>query len=180
VAKTQRHTTTVCICRAVLYLIMWLGGESVDNSVGKPVGNKHVHLLKLSVGSESIDQMTDWQRHRSQQVADGQYYHLTRMWPKRVDEILNGGSIYWVIKGEISARQRIIRFDEKIGADGIRRCGIVLNHEVIPTVTALKRPFQGWRYLTPQDAPADLPKGRAQEEALPLELNRALADIGVL
>jgi hypothetical protein len=160
--------------------MLWLGGESVDNSVGKPVSKKYINLMKLSVGSESVEQMVEWQRHRSQQVADGQYYHLTRMWPKRVDEVLNGGSIYWVIKGEISARQRIIRFDEKIGADGIRRCGIVLDHDVIPTATALRRPFQGWRYLTPEDAPADLGKSHSNEDALPVELNRALAEIGVL
>lgn len=160
--------------------MMWLRGESVDKHVGKPVSNKTVHLIKLSVGTENIDQLIEWQRHRSQQVADGQYYHLTRMWPKRVDELLNGGSIYWVIKGEISARQRILRFDEKIGADGIRRCGIVLDHDVIPTATALRRPFQGWRYLTPEDAPGDLSQGHAKEEALPMELNRALAEIGVL
>ncbi len=160
--------------------MMWLGGESVDKMVGKPVGNKFVNLMKLSVGTESVEQMIEWQRHRSQQVEDGQYYHQTRMWPKRADEILNGGSIYWVIKGELRARQRIIRFDEKIGSDGIRRCGIVLDHEVIPTVSTLRRPFQGWRYLTSQDAPADLPRGRNQEEALPDELNRALAEIGLL
>ncbi len=148
--------------------------------MGKAVNKDIVHLVKLSVGTESIEQMLDWQRHRSRQVADGQYYHLTRMWPKRVEEILNGGSIYWVIKGEITARQRILRFDEKIGADGIRRCGIVLDAEVIPTVNALRRPFQGWRYLAPADAPADLSKGSKQDDALPVELNRALAEIGVL
>jgi hypothetical protein len=144
------------------------------------VSKNFVHLIKLSVGTESIEQLIAWQAHRAEQARDGLYYHVTRMWPKREDEIVNGGSIYWVIKGEISARQKIIRLDEKTGADGIRRCGIVLEPEVIPTVAALKRPFQGWRYLAPADAPADLPKGRAQEQALPLELNRALADIGVL
>lgn len=144
------------------------------------MNKKTIHLIKLSVGTESIEQLTEWQRQRSQQVVEGQYYHLTRMWPKRVDELLNGGSIYWVIKGEICARQRILRFDEKIGADSIRRCGIVLDHNIIPTAAALRRPFQGWRYLTPQDAPADLSKGHAQEETIPMELNRALAEIGVL
>lgn len=160
--------------------MMWLGGESVDKAVGKPVGNKFVNLIKLSVGTENIEQLAAWQNHRASLAKDGLYYHQTRMWPKREAEIINGGSIYWVIKGEISARQRIIRLDEKIGTDGIRRCGIVLEPTVIPTVAALKRPFQGWRYLTPEDAPADLPLGRASEEALPIELNRALADIGVL
>lgn len=152
----------------------------MGKSVGKPVSNKTVHMMKLSVGTESIEQLMQWQAQRAVQSPGRQYYHQTRMWPKRVDEILNDGSIYWVIKGEICARQRIIRFDEKIGADGIRRCGIVLNHEVVPTATALRRPFQGWRYLKPEDAPADLAHGRGTEDALPVELNRALAEIGVL
>jgi len=160
--------------------MMWLMGESVDKVVGNSVSNKFVHLVKLSVGTENIEQLEAWQRLRAAQAKDGLYWHQTRMWPKREAELINGGSIYWVIKGEISARQRIIRLDEKTGADGIRRCGIVLDTEVIPTVTALKRPFQGWRYLAPEDAPADLTKGRASEEALPVDLSRALADIGVL
>lgn len=147
----------------------------VDRSVGK-----FVNLIKLSVGTESVEQLIDWQRHRSRQIENSEYYHLTRMWPKREAEILNGGSIYWVIKGEIAARQRILRLDEKFGADGIRRCGIVLHCEIIPTVTALRRPFQGWRYLAPEDAPADLSKGRSGETAMPAELSRALADIGVI
>lgn len=160
--------------------MMWLKTESVDKVVGNPVSNKTVHLIKLSVGTESIDQLIAWQKQRAAQSPGGQYYHQTRMWPKREPEILNGGSIYWVIKGEISARQRILRLDEKIGSDGIRRCGIVLDPEVVPTVAALRRPFQGWRYLTPEDAPADLAKGSNQEQSLPIELNRALAEIGVL
>jgi len=144
------------------------------------MNQKTVNLIKLSVGTESIEQLTQWQRHRAAQLPNNQYYHPTRMWPKREAELLNGGSIYWVIKGEISARQRIIRLDEKIGEDGIRRCGIVLDPEVIPTVSALKRPFQGWRYLAVEDAPVDLPHGRSQEEAIPVELSRALAEIGVI
>lgn len=152
----------------------------MDKSVGNPVSNKTVNLMKLSVGTESVEQLIAWQKHRAALSPHGQYYHQTRMWPKREAEIINGGSIYWVIKGEISARQRIIRLDEKIGEDGIRRCGIVLDPEVVPTVTALRRPFQGWRYLTVEDAPKDLSGTRAQEDALPVELNRALAEIGVL
>ncbi len=159
---------------------MWLIGESVDNSVGKSMSKNFVHLIKLSVGTESIDKLVEWQQMRAKKTTDGLCFHTTRMWPKREAEILAGGSIYWVIKGEIAARQKLIRFDEVIGEDGIRRCSFILDAEVVPTVTALKRPFQGWRYLKPEDAPADLPKGRINEEALPVELNLALAEIGVL
>jgi hypothetical protein len=101
------------------------------------------------------------------------------MWPKRADAILNGGSLYWVFKGVILARQRILGLEERVGGDGIARCAIVLDAEVIRTEGAPRRPFQGWRYLLAQDAPRDLPKGRAREETLPAPLARALAEIGL-
>ena len=142
--------------------------------------DKHVHLIKLSVGSESIDSLIDWQTRRSKQRKGGRYYHVTRMWPRREAEVLAGGSIYWVIKGEVLCRQRILGFEEKIGQDGIRRCGIVLDDEIVRVAPALKRPFQGWRYLDPDDAPPDLRPGREGDSALPSELDRALAEIGVL
>ncbi|WP_281996091.1 DUF1489 family protein [Ruegeria faecimaris] len=142
--------------------------------------DKYVNLIKLSVGSESVDTLIAWQESRMPLYEDGLQRHVTRMWPKREAEILNGGSIYWVIKGVVQCRQRILRMDEVIGDDGIRRCAIILDPEVHRTQNALKRPFQGWRYLKPEDTPADLPKTRAQDDALPDDLNRALADIGVL
>ena len=140
----------------------------------------HVHLVKLSVGSENVESLADWQATKRAQTPEGLPRHVTRMWPRREAEVLNGGSIYWVIKGAIQCRQRILRLDEYIGQDGINRCAIVLDPELIRTQTSLKRPFQGWRYLPVSDAPPDLPKGRAAEEPLPVELNRALAEIGVL
>lgn len=139
-----------------------------------------VNLIKLSVGSETIDDLAAWQATKRAQTAEGLPRHVTRMWPKREAEILNGGSIFWVIKGVIQCRQKIIRLDEVIGADGIRRCAIVSEPEIIRTQTSLKRPFQGWRYLKAEDAPPDLPAGRTAEEPLPVELNKALAEIGVL
>ena len=141
---------------------------------------KTVHLVKLSVGSESPETLASWQEANKARFPDGLLRHVTRMWPKREAEILNGGSIYWVIKGSIQCRQRILRLDEVIGSDGIRRCAIVLEPEVQLTQAALKRPFQGWRYLKVEDAPADLPANRANDDVLPDELNRALAEIGVL
>ena len=139
-----------------------------------------INLIKLSVGTESVEDLQAWHRNVRAQGGDGLPRHVTRMWPKREKEILNGGSIYWVIKGVIQCRQRILRLDEVIGHDGIRRCAIVLEPELIRTVQATKRPFQGWRYLKPEDSPADLPERRENEEALPPELAGALADIGVL
>ena len=139
-----------------------------------------IHLIKLSVGSETVEDMIAWQATRRAQTDDGLPRHITRMWPKRESEILNGGSIYWVIKGIILCRQPILRLDEVIGADGIRRCAIVLKPGLIRTTHAPKRAFQGWRYLKPQDAPLDMKEGREQEDVLPASLAGALADIGVL
>ena len=141
---------------------------------------QHIHLIKLSVGTESVEDLADWHRTKRAQGPDGLPRHVTRMWPKRADEILNGGSIYWVIKGVIQGRQRVLRFDEVIGSDGIRRCAIVLDSDLIRTSQALKRPFQGWRYLSPADAPRDMTKGRENDDTLPNDLSAALADIGVL
>lgn len=139
-----------------------------------------VHLIKLSVGSDSVESRMQWQASAQAKGPDGLPRHVTRMWPKRAGELLNGGSIYWVIQGLVQCRQRILRLDEVTRADGIRRCAIVLDPEVIRTTTAPKRPFQGWRYLPAGDAPADLPKTRQSEEPLPAELSAALADIGVI
>ena len=126
-----------------------------------------------------MSDMTAWQSDKRAQGPDGLPRHVTRMWPKREAELLSGGSIYWVIKGSLACRQRIERLDEVIGSDGIRRCAIVLDPELIRIVPTLKRPFQGWRYLNPADAPMDLPKGRESEEALPASLSAALAEIGI-
>ncbi|MCP9482773.1 DUF1489 domain-containing protein [Shimia sp. CNT1-13L.2] len=138
-----------------------------------------VNLIKLSVGSESVDTLAEWQASRVAQSEDGLPRHVTRMWPKRESEILQGGSIYWVIKGVIQCRQKILRLDEVIGADGIRRCAIVLDPQLVRTETALRRPFQGWRYLKPEDSPADLSDARKQDDDIPVELAAALAEIGV-
>lgn len=138
-----------------------------------------LHLQKLSVGTETVAGLALWQATKRAQTEDGYPRHVTRMWPKRAEELLDGGSIFWVFKGMIQCRQRILRLDEVIGGDGIRRCAIVLAPEVTKVVPTLKRPFQGWRYLKPEDAPIDLPQGRDSEEALPASLSAALAEIGV-
>ncbi|MGV6802731.1 MAG: DUF1489 family protein [Ruegeria sp.] len=142
--------------------------------------DKYINLVKLSVGSESVDSLIAWQNNYRLRFDDGLPRHVTRMWPRRESEILNGGSIFWVVKGVIQCRQYILRLDEVIGQDGIRRCAIVLDPQVHRTQGAQKRPFQGWRYLKPEDSPPDLPESRAQDDALPEGLNRALAEIGVL
>ncbi|MEM7471214.1 MAG: DUF1489 domain-containing protein [Pseudomonadota bacterium] len=138
-----------------------------------------VNLIKLSVGTETIEGLQDWQDSPRPKGHDGLPRHVTRMWPKREAEIVNGGSIYWVIKGVVQCRQRVLRLDEYDRGDGIRRCALVFDPKLIRVENMTKRPFQGWRYLRPEDSPADLPKHRAREEALPPQLSAALADIGV-
>ncbi|WP_136442903.1 DUF1489 family protein [Pacificoceanicola onchidii] len=142
--------------------------------------DKSVHLIKLSVGTESVEGLEAWQETYRARFADGLPRHVTRMWPRRETEVLNGGSIFWVIKGLIQCRQRILRLDRVTGEDGIDRCAIVLEPGLIRTATAPKRPFQGWRYLKPEDAPVDLSGSRQSEDTLPPELAGALAEIGVL
>jgi hypothetical protein len=139
-----------------------------------------LHLVKLSVGTETVEGLESWQQQPRAQGMDGLPRHVTRMWPKRAPELLAGGSIYWVIKGVIQCRQRILRLDEVRREDGIRRCAIVLDPDLIRTRGAPRRPFQGWRYLRREDTPPDLSATRVSDDVLPAELTRALADIGVI
>ena len=139
----------------------------------------HINLLKLCVGAESVEDLEDWQTSQAHRWPAGRAVHVTRMWPKRDAELLAGGSLYWIIKGQVLARQRILGLERVTGGDGIDRCALLMDTEVIRTQAAPRRPFQGWRYLAPEDSPRDLPKGRAQEEPLPEELARALAEIGL-
>ena len=143
-----------------------------------------VHMVKLCVGAERVEDLEGWQRARAaERLATGRDprpRHVTRMWPKRGDELVAGGSLYWVFKGQVLARQRIEALERVEGEDGVARCAIVLNPEIHRTEAAPRRPFQGWRYLTPEAAPADLGAATGTPGAdLPPELRRALADIGV-
>ncbi len=138
-----------------------------------------IHMVKICVGAETVGDLARWQRDPRAKGPDGLPRHVTRMWPRRTAELLDGGSLYWVFKGTILARQRILRLDEVTGGDGVTRCGIVLDAEIVRTGGAPRRPFQGWRYLKPADAPADLPRARAGDDALPPDLDAALAEIGL-
>ena len=137
-----------------------------------------LHILKLCVGADSVEDLLDWHATHPSPFPTGERRHVTRMWPKREAELI-GGSLYWVVKGVILCRQRIIRLDRVDGADGIQRCGIIMDPEVIRTEAATRRPFQGWRYLDPADAPRDLPKARVKDDVLPPAMALALAEIGL-
>lgn len=140
-----------------------------------------LHLLKLCVGASSVAEMEAWVARRAAMNVEAGLgpvtQHTTRMFPKRRDELLNGGSLYWVIKGVVLIRQRIVDLQPVAGADGIERCEIVLDRTLHPTQAQPRRAFQGWRYLPAQDAPADLDRRRA---SAPPELRAKLAELGLL
>jgi hypothetical protein len=140
-----------------------------------------IHLLKMAVGCDDLDDLADRQAMRRKTV-DGRPVVLgyTRRWPRRVDELLDGGSIYWIVKRAIRARQRVVDLVEAVDPDGTPYCQLQLEPELIPTEAVPRRPMQGWRYLTPADAPRDRgPAGQGEDE-LPPDLQAELRDLGLL
>lgn len=135
-----------------------------------------MNLVKLCVGVDSVEDLAAHIASRGGKKTS----HITRMRPKQDEAILNGGSLYWVIKGVIQARQQIVGLDEFTSADGTRRCKIVLDADLIRTENAPRRAFQGWRYLKPEDTPRDLVKARENDSELPPEMAQALAEIGLI
>jgi len=119
-----------------------------------------VNLIKLCVGVESLDDLK--MRHRARldaKKAAGEpreIIHTTRIGPKRRDELLEGGALYWVIKGYIQARQPIKDLRERRDKDGITRCDIVMKPDIIAVMPTPRRAFQGWRYLEVESAPEDI------------------------
>ena len=134
-----------------------------------------VHLKKLSVGSASVDGLRALQAQRLANV--GRLIHVTRNRPRRVEELLNGGSIYWIIKGVMTARQAIVDFVEAERADGSPACGIVLSPEIVTVVPTRMRIFQGWRYLEVADAPIDI--GTDDDDNMPSEFFAELRELGI-
>ncbi|NEX93667.1 DUF1489 domain-containing protein [Caulobacter sp. 17J65-9] len=132
-----------------------------------------LHLVKLCVGVERIEQLTAWGRAERGKGRVPMVH--TRQTPKRADELIEGGSLYWVIKGVILCRQQILKV-ETFEEGGQNRCEITLHDDVIPTAPQPRRAFQGWRYFEAKDVPPDLSTGDAGE--MPLELARELRALG--
>jgi hypothetical protein len=153
-----------------------------------------VHLVKLCVGIDSIDQLVQYfeseqklkAKRRKGISAANEDSHWTRMKPKRAEEVLDGGSLYWVIKGRICVRHRILRLDDVTDDRGNAYCAIVYDPTVILTETRPRRAFQGWRYLEDEDAPPDLADQRAgmraakAESDLPAKMVAELKALGLL
>lgn len=144
-----------------------------------------VHLVKLCVGADSIADLQAWiderQAERARLGQPAEQVHTTRMSPRRREALLEGGSLYWVIRGLIQCRQRLTDIRSVVGDDGIGRCALVLEPRVVPVVPRPRGPFQGWRYLEPAEAPADLgPDGSAEAAGMPDDMRRELAALGLL
>jgi hypothetical protein len=140
-----------------------------------------LNLIKLCVGAESIESLANWQKGRLKELRKKgkkpELVHVTRMTPKKKEELLDGGSLYWVIKGYIAVRQPLIDLRPVI-KNGKPHCGIVYSPKLVPTARRFCRPFQGWRYLDVSDAPVDV-KDLAGKN-LPEKLKAELADLGLL
>jgi hypothetical protein len=140
-----------------------------------------VNIIKLAVGAASIEDLEAWQRHQKRQRTmlglDPRPVCDTRMTPKRAEDVLAGGSLYWVIKGVIIVRQIIEDIETFDDGGGRSRCEIVLNPTLVRTAPQRRKAFQGWRYLEPKDAPADLTI-TSGGEALPEKLRAELIELG--
>ena len=133
-----------------------------------------LHLVKLCVGVDRIEQLTEWGRMERGRGMPPIVH--TRQTPKRAAEILEGGSLYWVIKGVILCRQAIVGI-ETLEEGGQSRCEIELAPEIVPVAPQPRRAFQGWRYFEAKDAPPDLTSAEAQ--GLPADIARELRALGV-
>ena len=141
-----------------------------------------LHLIKLCVGIDTLQELADWQKMRlKEKRAKGQkpeLIHITRQTPKRADEVLDGGSLYWVIKGQIMARQRLLEL-RAVTRNGVPHCGLVYDKALVPVRPRPRRAFQGWRYFEAKDAPADFAEIKGAK-GLPEALKRELAVLGLL
>jgi hypothetical protein len=143
-----------------------------------------LHLIKLCVGCDSITDLQEWiEENRAHHRRLGRAYeqtHTTRMVPKRMDELVDGGSLYWVVKGQLACRQALVAVRPFTDGEGIGRCHLVLEPTVIPVEPRPYRPFQGWRYLDPRDAPRDLGRHSGDLARMPEAMRRELAELGLL
>jgi hypothetical protein len=137
-----------------------------------------VHLIKMAVGIADLEDLIERRRLRRQREGDGPLRVTTRHKPKREAEILEGGSIYWVIKGLVRVRQKVLGFAEGQDSEGKPCCVILCDHVLVTTEPLPFRPFQGWRYLAEKAAPLDRPRGEGDE--LPAKLVRELRALGLL
>ena len=141
-----------------------------------------LHLVKLCVGAHTIEDLAHWQAGRLAEArrkgGKAQLFHTTYQTPKRTDELLDGGCLFWVIKGVIQVRQRLLGFEEGTKEDGRRCCLLLLDPQLTPVRPTPRRAFQGWRYLSIEDAPPDLGSASdSQIASMPAKMRRELAEL---
>lgn len=144
-----------------------------------------LHLLKLCVGATDVSDLRDWMARRAAEDVraggPGRGAHVTRMAPKRAEKLLDGGSLFWVIRGFVAARQRIVGVETFVDGEGVGRCRLRLDPEVVAVAGGPRRPFQGWRYLSVADAPPDVGgAGAAAPEDMPETMRRELRSLALL
>ncbi|MGF1639952.1 MAG: DUF1489 family protein [Rhodospirillales bacterium] len=144
-----------------------------------------LHLIKLAVGVDDLAHLEALQAQRlrlARTQGTARLLHLTRHAPRRQAELLAGGSVYWVIRGMIRVRQRLLGF-ETVGDGDRRRCALVLDPALAATVARPQRAFQGWRYLRHEDAPADAepdPAAGDGADEMPPTMVAELRQLGLL
>jgi hypothetical protein len=143
-----------------------------------------LHLIKLCVGCDSVRDLEDWikqkLKEKKKRGEKPERIHTTRMVPKRAAELIDGGSLFWVIRGEIACRERIRAVRPFIDRDGVGRCALVLDPKVVLVEPRPYRAFQGWRYLAAKDAPRDLDQAAPGAAAMPEKLRRELRELGLM
>jgi len=143
-----------------------------------------LHLIKLCVGADSLADLREWMAARMAEAkrrrAPPRHAHVTRMTPKRAADILDDGSLYWVIKGQIAARQRVLDIEPFVDKDGIGRCRLWLDSAVVAVAPRPMRAFQGWRYFEAKSAPPDIDESQPGFADMPEALRRELAGLGLL
>jgi hypothetical protein len=147
-----------------------------------------LHLIKLCVGCDSVGDLEEWiaeklkasRKGPGKGARDRRRNHTTRMVPKRAVELIDGGSLYWVIRGAITCRERILDVSPFTDREGTGRCHIVLDCRPVLVEPRSYRAFQGWRYLEAKDAPRDLDRAAPGARDMPEALRRELRDLGLL
>jgi hypothetical protein len=143
-----------------------------------------LHLIKLCVGCDSVSDLEDWikqkLKEKKRRGQKAEHIHTTRMVPKRADELITGGSLYWVIRGQVTCRERILDIRPFTDKDGIGRCRVVLDGKLVLVEPRPRGAFQGWRYLQANEAPRDLARAAPGAARMPEAMRRELQQLGLL
>jgi hypothetical protein len=143
-----------------------------------------LHLIKLCVGCDSVADLEDWikqkLKEKKRRGQKAEHIHTTRMVPKRAAELTQGGSLFWVIRGQITCRERILAIRPFTDKDGIGRCRVVLDGKLVLVEPRPRSAFQGWRYLEANEAPRDLARAAPGAAKMPEQMRRELRELGLL